>query len=113
VDRRDKPRFPADLVVRVTDLEGTSEAFPGSVVDISESGVCALLSTHLMAGSTVKLELDDAVLFGHVTYAFGVDANFRTGIAIESVLLGTSDLSKILQALLDAAHSPTLRPATP
>jgi hypothetical protein len=113
VDRRDKPRFPADLVVRVTDLEGTSEAFTGSVVDISESGTCVILPTHLMAGSTVKLELDDAVLYGHVTYAFGADTKFRTGIAVESILLGTSDLSKILQALLDAAPRPTLRPTTP
>lgn len=113
MDRRDKPRFPADLVVRVTDLEGTSEAFAGSVVDISESGVCVLLSLHLMAGSTVKLELDDAVLYGHVTYAFGADTKFRTGIAIESVLVGTSDLSKILQVLLDSAPHTTLRSATP
>jgi hypothetical protein len=113
VERREKPRFPADLVARVTDLEGTSEAFAGSVVDISESGACVLLSMHLMAGSTVKLELDDAVLYGHVTYAFGADSKFRTGIAVESVLLGTSDLSKILQALLDASPRPALRHTTP
>ena len=111
MERRDKPRFPADLTVRVTDLDAASEAFAGSVVDISESGACVILPKHLIAGSTVKLELDDAVLYGHVTYAFGVDAKFRTGIAVEKVLLGTSDLSNILLALLDAALRPSLRTA--
>ena len=113
MDRRDKPRFPADLVVRVTDVDAGTAAISGSVVDISETGACVILPKHLIAGSTVKLELDDAVLYGHVTYAFGGDAKFRTGIAVEKVLLGTSDLSNILQALLDSTPRPTLRPATP
>ncbi len=113
MDRRDKPRFPADLKVSVTDLADGSEPFAGDVIDISESGVSANLPRHLLAGSLVKLELDDAVLYGHVTYAFGNDTAFRTGIAVERVLLGTSDLSIILQALLETAHQPAPRPVTP
>jgi hypothetical protein len=113
VDRRDKPRFPADLSVNVTDLADGSETFAGRVIDISETGVCADLPKHLLAGSLVKLELDDAALYGHVTYAFGTDAAFRTGIAVERVLLGTSDLSNILQALLEPTQQPAPRPVTP
>ena len=110
MERREKPRFPANLSVRVTDLDAP-ESFEGGVADISESGLCALLPRHLMAGSTVKLELEDAVLYGHVTYAFGIEGTFRTGIAVESVLLGNSDLSKILKALLESESTPEFRPA--
>jgi hypothetical protein len=109
VDHRDKPRFPADMEVWVTDLGAGTEAFSGKVIDISESGVCASLPRHLIAGSLVKLDLDDAVLYGHVSYAFGTDVTFRTGISVESVLLGTSGLSNILQSLLDAEPLPTPR----
>jgi len=112
VERREKPRFPANLGVRVTDLDDFAEPFEGTVADISESGVCALLPRHMIAGATVKIELDDAVLYGHVTYAFGIDSTYRTGIAVESVLLGNSDLSNILKVLLEPEPAPEFRPAS-
>jgi len=61
--------------------------------------MCALLPVEMVAGSPVTLNAGDTVFHGHVMYAIAEGQAFRTGILVEHVLLGTSELSDLLRAI--------------
>jgi hypothetical protein len=99
MDRRIDSRYPASLQVTVTDIAAPDRVASGLLVDISESGVCATLSLALAEGAIVKAQVGDCVLFGHVTYC-DEDNSFRTGIEVVRVLIGESDLGRLMKAIL-------------
>ena len=72
----------------------------GFVVNISHSGVCIISSLNLPSRAVVKLEIADSVLFGKVVYSIAEEQSFRTGIEVTQVLIGGTDLSTLLQAML-------------
>lgn len=101
MDRRFDERFPTDLQVRVTQLDNEGESTCGTLLDMSLSGICVLLPVYLSAASLVKLDFADTVLYGHIAYANPENGAFRTGISVERVLVQASDLSNILDSLLE------------
>ena len=105
MERRFDTRFPSDLQVRITDLDNGSGECDGTLINISESGICVLLETLKPAGSLVKLDFADTVLYGQVAYANEESGKYRTGIAVERVLVRASDLSNILESLLEQSES--------
>jgi hypothetical protein len=107
MDRRFDGRYQANLEVTVTDIAAQDWVALGRIVDISENGVCADLSLGLGVGAIVKVQMGDCVLFGHVTYCTE-GPTFRTGIEVVRVLIGQSELSRVVQAILAEAM-----PATP
>lgn len=56
----------------------------------------------LAIGATVKVQIHDCNLFGHIIYCDEEPA-FRTGIEIVRVLIGESDLSRLVRAILAEA----------
>jgi hypothetical protein len=100
MDRRSHDRLAADIEVEVTDLQYPDQAVSGRVRDISQSGICAMLPSGFAAGSSLRLKMADSVLFGHVVYSSQEGAGFRTGIEVAQVLLGGTDLSRMLQRTL-------------
>ena len=100
MERRFDTRFPSDLEVRVTDLDNETETATGTLLDMSESGICVLLPVLKPAGSLVKLDFAETVLYGQIAYANEEDGKFRTGVAVERVLVRSSDLSNILESIL-------------
>jgi hypothetical protein len=52
------------------------------------------------------VQIGDCALFGHVSYGDD-DATFRTGIEIIRVLIGESDLSLLVRAVLAEAMPST------
>jgi len=110
-ERRYHPRLPVEFQVRVSVVDGEPTAVVGRLVDISKSGISVLLPVAVSAGLRVKVELSDASLLGRVVYAnpgnatdSGAVAKFRTGIEVEQVSIGNSDLSALLKSLLEEAH---------
>jgi len=69
-------------------------------VNLSESGICALMDTQVAQGSLVKIQIANTVVYGQATHATEENGKFRTGFTVEQVLLRTSDLTTILRALL-------------
>ena len=86
VDRRIDERFPANVSVTVTDLT-TQESGPGTLVDMSQSGVCVVLENPFAIHTVVKVEMADSVLFGYVVHMTGNAAPFRVGVEIIRVLI--------------------------
>jgi hypothetical protein len=107
MERRLNERHAANLEVTVTDIESQTRVASGRIVDISEAGVCAELSTGLAVGALVKVQIEDSVLFGHVAYCTE-GQSFRTGIEVVRVLIGQSDLARLVNAILAESM-----PATP
>ena len=105
MERRFDARFPSDLRVRITDLEGGTGEMEGTLLNISESGICVCLQAPKPTDSLVKLEFADTVLYGQIAYCHEEDGKYRTGIAVERVLVRASDLTNILESLLEHAES--------
>jgi len=99
MDQRLDRRYLTNLDVTVTEIADQRRITSGQVVDISQSGMCATLSLRLPPGTIVKAQIGDCVLFGLVTYCNESDL-FRTGIEIVRVLMGESDLAKLLNSVL-------------
>jgi hypothetical protein len=99
MDRRLDERYRTNLAATVTDLAAPERVASGQVVNVSQSGVCANLSMRVAPGATVKVQIGDCALFGHVAYCDDEPA-FRTGIEIVRVLIGESDLARLVKAIL-------------
>jgi len=114
MERRFDTRFPSDLQVRVTDLDNEAVSAIGTLIDISVSGICVILPVLRPSGSLVKLDFAETMLYGQITYANEENGGFRTGIAVERVLVRSSDLTNILDSILDeprVIELPSLVPA--
>ena len=100
MDRRLHNRSLADLDVRLTRLRKQEPRVPGRIADISEAGLCLVTPCELWPEELVKIETADSTLFGHVIYSTWKHNAFRTGVEVERVLLGGSDLAGLLRAVL-------------
>ena len=100
MDRRLHNRALADLDIEVVRLTHKDQIVSGRLEDISESGMCLILPSELVADEIVRLETADCTLFGHVVHCTWQRNAFRTGIEIERVLLGNTDLAELLGTAL-------------
>ena len=100
MDQRLDERYPATFEVSVTNLENHSQTCRGIVSDISKSGLAMTSPLRFTPGSVVKLDFADSELFGYVVYSEPRDSSFRTGVEVERVLLGGTDLSQLLRGVL-------------
>ena len=99
MDWRLDERYPTNLAATVTDIAAPDRVASGQIVNVSHAGLCANLSMRLALGTTVKVQIDDCKLFGHVIYCDEEPA-FRTGIEVVRVLIGESDLSRLVNAII-------------
>ena len=92
VDKRHHPRFKLEVKVSITSR--TSGLLTGRTMDISESGISALLRIEVPLGEVVDLEF--TLPFGHVViYAMVRQKNaFRYGFEF----VGSDAAKKIIQA---------------
>jgi hypothetical protein len=100
VDRRLHNRALSDLDVEVIRLAKQEQIVAGRLEDISEAGICVILPYELAPEELVRLEAADSTVFGHVVYCTWTRNAFRTGIELERVLLGATDLAELLRSAL-------------
>lgn len=110
MDRRFEPRYPSDLRVHVTILEDGGHSVQGVLVNLSESGICALMDARVAEQSLVKIQIGNTVVYGQASHISEENGKFRTGFTVEQVLLRTSDLTTILRALLNEQQLVTMEP---
>ena len=100
MERRLHPRAQVQFEAKVTNRAKPEESAIGKLCDMSDSGISVILPFRLVAADLVELEVADSLLAGRVIYSNPEDSSFRTGIAIQKVQLGNSDLSSLLQRTL-------------
>ena len=108
MEHRTHRRLPASLEVKVAEVRHREQPAHGTLIDVSKAGIGVLLPVEMKLDTVVRLEVADSVLFGHVVYSNALEDGWRTGIAVEQVLLGTSDITRLVQAVLKEEM-----PATP
>jgi hypothetical protein len=91
------------IEVRVTDLAKPGRTGKGRMTDISKSGMGVTVPFEVAAGDIVQLNIEDSTLFGFVVHARQEAECCRAGIEIQRVLIGGSDLSRVLQLALRQA----------
>ena len=106
MDHRQDTRFPFTIEARITELS-TNQTSNGPVVNISRSGMAARLPFQFQPNDVVRIELDGVTVYGHVIHV-GEEAPYLTGFEIEKVLLGNSDLTALLNSLLQPQPAPQI-----
>lgn len=101
MDRRLHNRVLADLDVQVIRLKRQEESVRGRIEDVSESGLSVILPCELHPDEMVKLKAADSTLYGYVVHSDWKRNAFRTGIEVEHVLLGGTDLADLLRSVLE------------
>ena len=109
MDRRLNNRALADLDVEVIRLRRQEQSFSGRLEDLSDAGMCVILPCELVPDELVRLEAADSTLYGHVIYSTWKRNAFRTGVELERVLLGETDLAELLRAAVEDAIPGVLR----
>jgi hypothetical protein len=107
VERRLHERYPANLDAEVSDISSPDHIASGRIIDISHSGVCALVPLDFREGAIVRLKIADCSLFGHVIYCRPQEQSYRIGIEVVRVLVGESDLARLLKRVLAEEMSDT------
>ena len=102
MDRRLHNRALADLDVRVIRLKRQEQSVRGRIEDVSDTGVCIILPCELHPDEMVKLEAADSTLYGYMVHSAWKRNAYRTGIEVERVLLGGTDLAHLLRSVLEA-----------
>jgi hypothetical protein len=101
MERRFNRRLSTDLPVQITPLdEGVERS--GQLLDISESGISAIMAVALSPGALVKLDILGLTFYGHVVYSQPDDDIYRAGIFVEPALLDSSNITELVKSHLTA-----------
>jgi hypothetical protein len=114
MDLRQHERLKTQLEVRVVDLTWDEPAVRGEMVDVSSAGVCVVLPSEMAHGDTVRVDFSEGSLFGQVVHVTPGQGGFVTGVEVFDVLLGTSDLARLVQNALrpDPEEAPVRQDST-
>ena len=125
-DRRIHDRVPVAFQVCVTVVTNPELTATGEAQDISSSGLGVFLPIQLVAGSLVRVDIADSVLYGFVAHSEECpivskpsfarnklwsesspdgdthsERRFHTGIDVVEVAVGKSGLSQLLKTTLE------------
>lgn len=125
-DRRIHDRVPVAFQVCVTVVTNPELTATGEAQNISSSGLGVFLPIQLVAGSLVRVDIADSVLYGFVAHSeewpivskpsfarnklwsesspdgdTHSERRFHTGIEVVEVAVGTSGLSQLLKTTLE------------
>ncbi len=111
MDLRQHDRLKTQLEVRVTDLNWNGLSVRGEMVDVSPAGVCVELPSEMAHGDMVRVDFSEGSLLGQVIHVTPGQRGFSTGVEVFDVLLGTSDLARLVQMALrpEAEEAPVRR----
>ena len=100
MERRKDVRLPIHRDVDFHVLGREATRVPGRLRDVSENGLRLSTQLPLKAGMFLRIVLDDSVFFGEVRYCCPFMDGFVSGLLVEQMLLGTTELSKLIAAAL-------------
>jgi len=102
MELRSDPRLPATLIpVQITGLDPSRLEAPARILDVSQRGLRLGVSESIAAGSLLRIDLEDSVIFAEVRYCEDRKTWFALGVYVEQILIGTSPLSRLVAKLLE------------
>ncbi len=101
--RRLYQRQIVDLEGRLTDLSTPGLTVLARIVDMSQSGVRIRVPFQLSPGALVKLHIADCAMFAQVIHSRQDGIGSEVGVEVIRVLIGDSDLARMLNAILAEA----------
>jgi hypothetical protein len=100
MEQRQNSRFPVHVEVRYTILGLEPKQLNGYACDVSERGLRLVTDVELKPGAFLRIEMEDAAMFAEVKYTTPWMDMHVSGVYVEEVLLGTSELSKLILATM-------------
>jgi PilZ domain len=93
MEKRKERRYPTNDAADVKLLPDDGKHLPGTIIDISKSGLRLELSTGLTKGRRIEIITFPAglIIFGEVKYCRRVGAVFHAGVQIEGVVSKRDD----------------------
>lgn len=85
-ERRAEARYLTDDPAEIEVRPGPSEPIPGTILDISPSGLRVAVSQRVERGENVKVKLHRNIIFGEVRYCRPVQEGFQAGIHIHDMV---------------------------
>lgn len=85
----------------LTDFNQPETRLSVYVEDVSEGGVRLAMAEAVECGTLVRLDIADSTLFCEVRYCQRGSVAYTTGLLVERVLVGGSDLGKLINKLLN------------
>ena len=103
MDLREHPRLGANLIpVQVTGLEDLPLRTSGRIINVSRKGLRLQTAEPISPGAFLRLDFDDATIFAETRYCRLEDDGYAVGLFVEEVLVGTSDLARLVASLAGA-----------
>lgn len=108
MEKRLHQRWASNLEVLVVDTTDPNQATAaGRIVDVSRTGVRVRIPSKVAPGAIVRLEVADCALFGQAIHCTGDSGSYEIGIEVVRVLIGKSDLARLVNAILADAMPDT------
>ena len=104
MERRRETRFTVEQAVTVTVLGEVDRQLTATVKDVSGRGLRLNSPVEVPTGSSLKIELQDAIALGEAAYCRREGDHFAVGVQLEEILCG---LLHLATALGDIADDPT------
>src|ERR1700683_1722981 len=92
-EKRRETRYPTNDAVDVRLLPDDGQHLPGTIIDISKSGLRLELGTELTKGRHIEIVTfpRGLIIFGEVKYCRRVGAVFHAGVLMDGVVSGKED----------------------
>lgn len=86
-DQRKEPRYPSAGEAEITPLgEGPSEPIPGTVIDVSKSGLRVRSLRSFRVGSRLRVRFGEMLAFAVVRWCQPCDGGYDFGMRIEHMV---------------------------
>jgi len=85
-ERRIEARYPTSDEAELEVLPATGPPVPGTILDVSRSGLRLAIPVTLERGAFVKVKLQHTVVFGEVRYCRPVAGGSQVGILIQDLV---------------------------
>jgi hypothetical protein len=108
MERRRQIRNQPSEAIEVAVLGEGHSCMIGRILDESDHGFALLLPASVPPGTPIKIEAQDSLVLGEVSYCTHQESGFRVGLVVKHRLAGLADLHRLNRAL----HSNEL-PASP
>ncbi len=99
MDQRKEPRIKADRQVKVTTIGVSGGGRPGKLDNSSGGGAGLLLAEEIAPGTLVKVEWDQTMVLGEVTFCKKLGEEYFVGLQLKHALYHVDELAALAERL--------------